>query len=194
MSFINHGAREIVCKLVYYGPGYCGKTTNVQYVHSRTQEQARGKLISLKTESDRTLFFDFFPLTLGMVRGFRVRFHLYTVPGQVFYEASRRLILRGADGVVFVADSQPNRMEANVESLESMVENLREHGLADLPLVLQCNKQDVHDAAPVAELQRILGLEAAPTFAASATTGVGVFETLRAISKAVLLRLGGASR
>jgi signal recognition particle receptor subunit beta len=183
--------REITCKLVYYGPGCCGKTTNVQYIYDHTHAQAHGKLVSLKTESERTLFFDFLPLDLGQVRGFRVRFHLYTVPGQVFFQASRRLILRGADGVVFVADSQPGRMEANVESLECMYESLHENGLEGLPLVLQCNKQDVHDAMSVEELQLALGLGHLQTFAASASLGVGVFETLRAVSKAVLVRLGG---
>jgi mutual gliding-motility protein MglA len=191
MSFINNGAREITCKLVYYGPGLCGKTTNVQYIYEQTHAQLRGKMISLTTESERTLFFDFFPLTLGQVRGFRVRFHLYTVPGQIFYKASRKVIMKGTDGVVFVADSQPERMDANIESVECLHENLAEHGLTGVPLVLQCNKQDVHDAVAVEQLQQQLGFGELPSFAAAANTGVGVFETLRALSKPVLQRLGG---
>jgi signal recognition particle receptor subunit beta len=191
MSFINHGAREITCKLVYYGPGLCGKTTNVQYIHDHTQAQAHGKLVSLEAESERTLFFDFLPLTLGQIRGFTVRFHLYTVPGQVFFQASRRLILRGADGVVFVADSQPGRIDANIESLDCMYGSLRENGLENLPLVLQCNKQDIHGAMAIEELQHALGLGHVETFAAAAASGVGVFETLRAVGKAVMVRLGG---
>ena len=161
MTFINYAAREINCKIVYYGPGLCGKTTNLQYIYDRTNPAAKGKLISLATETDRTLFFDFLPLDLGTVRGFKTRFHLYTVPGQVFYDASRKLILKGVDGVVFVADSQEARMDANVESLQNLDKNLKEHGfdLATIPYVLQLNKRDLptadagRRALPAAELQ-----------------------------------------
>src|SRR5881409_3159760 len=144
MSFINLMAREINCKIVYYGPGLCGKTTNLQYIYERTNPEAKGKMISLATETDRTLFFDFLPLALGEIRGFKTRFHLYTVPGQVFYDASRKLILRGVDGVVFVADSQEERMDANVEAIDNLQENLQAQGydLMKLPYVLQLNKRD----------------------------------------------------
>ena len=145
MTFINYASREINCKIVYYGPGLCGKTTNLQYIFDSTAPQARGKLISLATETDRTLFFDFMPLELGTVRGFKTRFHLYTVPGQVFYDASRKLILKGVDGVVFVADSQEERMDANIESLYNLEENLQSQGydLMKIPYVLQLNKRDL---------------------------------------------------
>src|SRR5678815_1671143 len=158
MTFINYASREINCKIVYYGPGLCGKTTNLQYIFDSTAPQARGKLISLATETDRTLFFDFMPLELGTVRGFKTRFHLYTVPGQVFYEASRKLILKGADGVVFVADSQPDRMDANLETLENLKEHLQEHKLdfATIPYVLQLNKRDLPNAASREDLTRAL--------------------------------------
>src|SRR5881392_1882986 len=141
MTFINYAAREINCKIVYYGPGLCGKTTNLQWIYDKTNPQAKGKLISLATETDRTLFFDFLPLDLGTVRGFKTRFHLYTVPGQVFYEASRKLILKGADGVVFVADSQEERLDANFETMENLMEQLKEHNLnfTTIPYVLQLN-------------------------------------------------------
>src|SRR5712692_1919530 len=145
MTFINYASREINCKIVYYGPGLCGKTTNLQYIYDKSNPGSKGKLISLATETDRTLFFDFLPLDLGTVRGFKTRFHLYTVPGQVFYEASRKLILKGADGVVFVADSQAERMDANLETLDNLLEHLREHNLAfaSIPYVLQLNKRDL---------------------------------------------------
>src|SRR5471030_3188883 len=141
MTFINYAAREINCKIVYYGPGLCGKTTNLQWIYDKTNPQAKGKLISLATETDRTLFFDFLPLDLGQVRGFKTRFHLYTVPGQVFYDASRKLILKGVDGVIFVADSQEARMEANFETMENLQEHLKEHNLKfdTIPYVLQLN-------------------------------------------------------
>ncbi|MBX3129216.1 MAG: GTPase domain-containing protein [Polyangiaceae bacterium] len=194
MSFINHMSKEINCKLVYYGPGLCGKTTNLQYVFERSSEQAKGKLISLATESERTLFFDFMPLELGQVRGFKLRFHLYTVPGQVFYDASRKLILKGADGVVFVADSQEERFEANQESLDNLHFNLREHGLdfSDMPYVVQYNKRDLPNAMPVEELSRALNPSRAPEVEASARTGAGVFETLKVASKGILQRLSKA--
>jgi signal recognition particle receptor subunit beta len=191
MTFINYAAREINCKIVYYGPGLCGKTTNLQYIYDRTNPAAKGKLISLATETDRTLFFDFLPLDLGTVRGFKTRFHLYTVPGQVFYDASRKLILKGVDGVVFVADSQEARMDANVESLQNLDKNLVEHGfdLATVPYVLQLNKRDLPTALPVDVLYRSLNFKGEPTFEATAPLGVGVFDTLKAVAKQVLMEL-----
>lgn len=191
MTFINYAAREINCKIVYYGPGLGGKTTNLQYVYDRTNANSKGKLISLATETDRTLFFDFLPLDLGTVRGFKTRFHLYTVPGQVFYDASRKLILKGVDGMVFVSDSQAARMDANVESLRNLDKNLKEHGfdLATIPYVLQFNKRDLPTAVPAEEMYRLLNIKGEPTFEATAPTGVGVFETLKAIAKLVLLEL-----
>jgi signal recognition particle receptor subunit beta len=197
MAFINYSAREINCKLVYYGPGLCGKTTNLKVIYERTADTAKGKMISLATETERTLFFDFLPLALGEIRGFKTRFHLYTVPGQVFYDASRKLILKGVDGVVFVADSQEERFEANMESLENLQQNLGEQGLelARLPWVLQYNKRDLPNAVSVEELRKVLN----PTgevldFEASAMTGKGVFETLKALAKLVLLELRKGSR
>jgi signal recognition particle receptor subunit beta len=191
MSFINHMAKEINCKVVYYGPGLCGKTTNLQYVFEQAAPQARGKMISLATETERTLFFDFLPLTLGQVKGFKLRFHLYTVPGQVFYDASRKLILRGSDGVVFVADSQAERLEANQESVENLVSNLREQGLRleQLPYVIQYNKRDLPSAVPVEELRAVLNPRAVPDFEACARTGVGVFETLKGVTRGIMQRL-----
>jgi mutual gliding-motility protein MglA len=188
MTFINYAAREINCKIVYYGPGLCGKTTNIQWIHEKTRPDAKGKLISLATETDRTLFFDFLPIELGTIRGFRTRFHLYTVPGQVFYDASRKLILKGVDGVVFVADSQETRRDANVESVENLRTNLRDNGydLATLPYVLQLNKRDLPAALPVEQLAADLRLQQEPTFEAVATKGVGVFDTLKAIIRLVL--------
>jgi mutual gliding-motility protein MglA len=191
MSFINYSSREINCKLVYYGPGLCGKTTNLQYIYAKTSPEAKGKMISLATETERTLFFDFLPLSLGEIRGFKTRFHLYTVPGQVFYDASRKLILKGVDGVVFVADSQIERMEANIESLENLRTNLAEQGynLDKLPYVVQYNKRDLPSAAPVDQLRELLNPTSVPDFEAAATTGEGVFETLKAVAKAVLTEL-----
>ena len=191
MTFINYAAREINCKIVYYGPGLCGKTTNLQWIYDKTNPQAKGKLISLATETDRTLFFDFLPLDLGTVRGFKTRFHLYTVPGQVFYDASRKLILKGVDGVVFVADSQEARMEANNESLVNLDKNLKEQGyeLNTVPYVLQFNKRDLPTALPADEMYRQLNFKAEPTFEAVAMNGTGVFDTLKAIAKLVLTEL-----
>jgi hypothetical protein len=191
MSFINYSSREINCKLVYYGPGLGGKTTNLQFIYARTSPEAKGKMISLATETERTLFFDFLPLSLGEIRGFKTRFHLYTVPGQVFYDASRKLILKGVDGVVFVADSQNERMEANIESLENLRLNLTEQGynLDKLPFIIQYNKRDLPNAAPLDEMRQLLNPTGVPEFEACATTGVGVFETLKAIAKAVLTEL-----
>ncbi len=191
MSFINYASREINCKIVYYGPGLGGKTTNLQYIYNRTNPTAKGKMISLATETERTLFFDFLPLALGEIRGFKVRFHLYTVPGQVFYDASRKLILKGVDGIAFVADSQIERMDANMESMDNMKINLREqsYDLAKIPYVLQYNKRDLPNAASLAELKRVLNPNGVPDFEAVATVGTGVFETLKTISKAVLVEL-----
>ena len=196
MSFINYSSKEINCKIVYYGPGLCGKTTNLQYIYRRTNPESRGKMISLATETERTLFFDFLPLSLGEVRGFKTRFHLYTVPGQVFYDASRRLILRGVDGVVFSADSQLTRMDANVESLENLQINLREQGYdaEKVPLVMQYNKRDLPQVASVSELHALLNYRNVPEFEAVATTGVGVFDTLKAIIKLVLIDLKKGGR
>ena len=191
MTFINYAAREINCKIVYYGPGLGGKTTNIQFIYDKTGTGAKGKLISLATESERTLFFDFLPIELGTIRGFRTRFHLYTVPGQVFYDASRKLILKGVDGVVFVADSQEARMDANVESIRNLRENLREHGydVEKVPYVLQLNKRDLPTAVPTPELTTALRLGKEPVFEAVAPKGVGVFETLKAVVKGVLVDL-----
>ncbi len=191
MSFINYSSREINCKIVYYGPGLCGKTTNLKFIFAKTSPAARGKMISLATETDRTLFFDFLPLSLGEIQGFRTRFHLYTVPGQVFYNASRKLILKGVDGVVFVVDSQIDRMEANIESLDNLRENLADQGydLDRIPYVVQYNKRDLPSIAPVSELRALLNPRGVPDFETQATTGVGVFETLKAIAKLVFLEL-----
>jgi signal recognition particle receptor subunit beta len=195
MSFINYSSREINCKIVYYGPGLCGKTTNLQYIYNKTNPDAKGKMISLATETERTLFFDFLPLSLGAIRGFRTRFHLYTVPGQVFYDASRKLILKGVDGVVFVADSQIERMEANIESLDNLRTNLEEQGynLDKIPYVVQYNKRDLPNASPLAELREALNPTQVAEYEAVATTGQGVFDTLKAVAKLVLteLRRGG---
>jgi signal recognition particle receptor subunit beta len=196
MSFINYSSREINCKIVYYGPGLCGKTTNLQWIYSKTNPDLKGKMISLATETERTLFFDFLPLALGQIRGFKTRFHLYTVPGQVFYDASRKLILKGVDGVVFVADSQIERMEANVESLENLRVNLGEQGydLDRLPYVIQYNKRDLPNAAPLDEIRRLLNPRGLPDFEACATKGTGVFETLKAVARSVLRELKQMSR
>jgi hypothetical protein len=188
MSFINYASREINCKIVFYGPGLGGKTTNLQCIYERTNPQNKGQLISLATETDRTLFFDFLPLDLGTVRGFRTRFHLYTVPGQVFYDASRKLILKGVDGVVFVADSQEMRLDADLEALDNLKINLRDNGfeLMSMPYVLQLNKRDLPNAVAVDELKRILVIKGEPVFEAVAPKGIGVFETLKAVAKQVL--------
>src|SRR4028118_155425 len=183
MTFINYASREINCKIVYYGPGLCGKTTNLQYIYDTTAPASKGKLISLATETERTLFFDFMPLELGTVRGFKTRFHLYTVPGQVFYDASRKLILKGVDGVVFVADSQEERMDANIESLYNLEENLRaqEYDLMKIPYVLQLNKRDLPNVISSDELKGELKRKSEPVFEAVAAKGIGVFDTLKAV-------------
>ena len=191
MTFINYASREINCKIVYYGPGLCGKTTNLQYIYDSTAPQAKGKLISLATETDRTLFFDFMPLELGTVRGFKTRFHLYTVPGQVYYDASRKLILKGVDGVVFVADSQEERMDANIESLYNLEENLKSQGydLMNIPYVLQLNKRDLPNVCSVDEIASELQRKGEPIYEAIAAKGDGVFDTLKAVAKQVLTEL-----
>jgi signal recognition particle receptor subunit beta len=195
MSFINYASREINCKIVYYGPGLCGKTTNLQFIYNKTAEESKGKMISLATETERTLFFDFLPLALGEIRGFKTRFHLYTVPGQVFYDASRKLILKGVDGVIFVADSQEERFDANIESLENLKDNLEEQGfdIEKIPFVLQYNKRDLPNVSSVEELTNLLNPRKVPEFEACAMTGEGVFETLKAVAKLVLkdLNKGG---
>ena len=191
MTFINYASREINCKIVYYGPGLCGKTTNLQYIFDSTAPAAKGKLISLATETDRTLFFDFMPLELGTVRGFKTRFHLYTVPGQVFYDASRKLILKGVDGVVFVADSQMERMDANIEALYNLEENLKAQGydLAAIPYVLQLNKRDLPNIISSADLVAELQRKDEPVMEAVAAKGHGVFDTLKGVAKQVLTEL-----
>ena len=191
MSSINYAAREINCKIVYYGPGLGGKTTNLQYIYNSTSANAKGKMISLATETDRTLFFDFLPLDLGTVRGFKTRFHLYTVPGQVFYDASRRLILTGVDGVIFVADSQRERMDANVESISNLEMNLESHGLdlTKVPYALQLNKRDLPNVLPAEELKKQLRRRNEPVFEACARDGSGVFDTLKSVAREVLTEL-----
>jgi signal recognition particle receptor subunit beta len=195
LSFINFAAREINCKIVYYGAGLGGKTTNLQVIYQKTAEQQKGKMISLATETERTLFFDFLPLDLGSVRGFKTRIHLYTVPGQVFYDASRKLILRGVDGIVFVADSQEQRMDANVEALENLMSNLKEHGydFNKIPYVLQLNKRDLPNILSPDDLNKELRKKNEPVLEAVAFQGVGVFETLKEIARQVLteLKAGG---
>jgi len=191
LTFINYVAREINCKIVYYGPGLGGKTTNLQYVYQITSAESKGKLISLATESERTLFFDFLPIDFGQIRGFRTRFHLYTVPGQVFYDSSRKLILKGADGVVFVADSQEERLDANLESLSNLTENLKEQGfdIGKMPYVLQLNKRDLPGAMPVEDLKNQLLVKGEPVIEAVAKKGDGVLATLKSVARQVLIEL-----
>jgi mutual gliding-motility protein MglA len=224
MSMINYASREINCKIVYYGPGLGGKTTNLEHVYGKVAPDTRGKLISLATETERTLFFDFLPVDLGTIRGFKTRFHLYTVPGQVYYNASRKLILKGVDGIVFVGDSQVERMEANQEAMQNLYDNMAEYGydLTTMPFVIQYNKRDLPNASPIRDLQAALNpgweitdqvrmrpvadpahpgepliqqlptgewIERAPYFEAVATSGDGVFDTLKAVSKLVLKAL-----
>jgi signal recognition particle receptor subunit beta len=193
MSLVNHSTKEITAKIVYYGPGRCGKTTNLQYVFSRLPEERRGKIVSLATEKDRTLFFDFLPLDVGPISGFQTRFQLYTVPGQVYYNATRRLVLQGADGVVFVADSQRSLMDENRESLDNLRDNLSSWGmtLEELPLVFQYNKRDLPDIALPSEIARLLDVGSRPAFEGVAVQGRGVLDTLRAIGFMVMQRLAG---
>jgi len=193
VSLVNFTAREITCKIVYYGPGRSGKTTNLHYVYSRVPETRRGRMVSLATQTDRTLFFDFLPIDLGQISGFTTRFQLYTVPGQVYYNATRRLVLQGADGVVFVADSQARQLDENIESLQNLQANLLDHGvdIRGMPLVLQYNKQDLPRELVLtsADLDDALNFRSLPSFPADALHGVGVFETLKSISEQVLKRL-----
>jgi mutual gliding-motility protein MglA len=191
MSMINYASREINCKIVYYGPGLGGKTTNLEHVYEKVAPTTRGKLISLATETERTLFFDFLPVDLGTIRGFNTRFHLYTVPGQVYYNASRKLILKGVDGVVFVADSQVERLDANIESMHNLYDNLSEYGLdvRKLPFVIQYNKRDLPNICSVSELEGNLNPDSVPHFEAVGSRGIGVFDTLKAVSKQVIKSL-----
>jgi len=188
MSMINYASREINCKIVYYGTGLGGKTTNLEYIYSRVNPETKGKMISLATETERTLFFDFLPIDLGEVRGFKTRFHLYTVPGQVYYNASRRLILKGVDGLVFVADSQAARAEANIESMHNLYENLETYGydLGTIPFAIQYNKRDMPNILSPEELRAQINPTGVPDFEATAITGSGVFETLSCVSKLVV--------
>ena len=198
MSLVNFTSREITCKIVYYGPGRSGKTTNLHYVYGRVPETRRGRMVSLATQTDRTLFFDFLPIDLGQISGFSTRFQLYTVPGQVQYNATRRLVLRGADGLVFVADSQFDRLRENVESLRDLEANLREYEstLDEIPYVLQYNKRDLPNLAPVTYLEFILNRRATrvPFFEASAIGGKGVFDTLNTVSRMALASEFGGKR
>jgi mutual gliding-motility protein MglA len=191
MSMINYASREINCKIVYYGPGLGGKTTNLEHVYGKVSPSTRGKLISLATETERTLFFDFLPVDLGTIRGFKTRFHLYTVPGQVYYNATRKLVLRGADGVVFVADSQREQLNENIESLRNLHENLLDENIniKDFPMVLQYNKRDLPGVIPIEELDDALNYRGAPAFPAATINGEGVFETLKGVSQLVLQSL-----
>ena len=191
MSLINYASREINCKIVYYGTGLGGKTTNLEYVYSKVNPDAKGKMISLATETERTLFFDFLPIDLGEVKGFKTRFHLYTVPGQVYYNASRKLILKGVDGVIFVADSQAERMEANIEAMHNLYENLESYGydLTNIPFAMQYNKRDLPNAKSMGDLRSQLNPMGVPDFEGVAIEGRGVFETLGAVSKMVVQAL-----
>ncbi len=193
MSFINYNSKEINCKIVYFGPSMSGKTTNLQFIYSQTHPDGKGKMISLQTENERTLFFDFLPLALGTLRGFKIRFHLYTVPGQSYYDASRKLILRGVDGIVFVSDSQVTRMEANLESFATLRGNLEEQGyeLENIPLVFQYNKRDLPNVSPLGEMAKILNPSGLPSYEAVASNGIGVLETLKGLSKLILKDLKG---
>ena len=191
MALINYAAREISCKIVYYGTGMGGKTTNLEFIHKQVPPHVRGEMVSLATPTERTLYFDFLSLDLGSVQGFKTKFALYTVPGQVEYNASRKLILNGVDGIVFVADSQREKWQENIDSLANMVENLAEYNLSleDVPWVLQYNKRDMPSAVGVEDMQRALNRAGVPAFQAVATQGLGVFDTLKAASKGVLARL-----
>ena len=196
MSFINYNAKEIHCKIVYYGPSLGGKTTNIQWVYAKSQPDQKSNLMNLNTETERTLFFDFLPLELGDIRGFKTRFHLYTVPGQVVYDASRKLILKGLDGVIFVADSQRERMEENIEALNNLKTNLDQQGynIREIPLVMQYNKRDLPNVATLPELRKALNHFNAPEFEAKAHEGNGVFEALNSVSKSIInVPKGGAT-
>jgi signal recognition particle receptor subunit beta len=191
MSLVNYSTREITSKIVYYGPGRSGKTTNLQYIYGQVPEERRGRMVSLATETDRTLFFDFLPLDLGTISGFQTRFQLYTVPGQVYYDATRKLVLQGADGVVFVADSQRAQREENIESFRNLQVNLLEQGVdpRTIPIVLQYNKRDLPDVMSMDEMEDLLNYRDLPRYEARALAGAGVFDTLKGISEQVLRRL-----
>jgi len=193
MVFINYATKEINCKIIYFGPGLSGKTTNVQYIYEQTQPDRRGKLVTLSTENERTLFFDFLPLAVGDLRGYKTRFHLYTIPGQTFYEVSRQFIVKGVDGLVFVADSHPERMDANIESFEAFEKSLDHAGydIHKIPLVLQYNKRDLPDAVPVQEMEATFNPMGKPKYEAVASRGDGVMETLQSISQWVIRELKG---
>jgi signal recognition particle receptor subunit beta len=195
MSFFNHNAKEIHCKIVYYGPSLGGKTTNLQWVYQHTAQEQRSKLVALNTDIERTLFFDFLPLNIGEIRGYKTRFHLYTVPGQVIYDASRKLILKGLDGVVFVADSQAERMEENIQAFRNLERNLEAQGydIREVPLVIQYNKRDLPSAASTKELRSALNLYNSPEFEATASEGKGVIESLKTVSKSIINVLKGGS-
>lgn len=195
MSFINHNAKEIHCKIVYYGPSLGGKTTNIQWVYQSLAQDQRSKLVALNTEIERTLFFDFLPLEVGEIRGFQTRFHLYTVPGQVIYDASRKLILKGLDGVVFVVDSQADRLEENIESMKNLEKNLQQQGynIREVPLVIQYNKRDLPNALPLKDLRRHLNLYNAQEVEASAFEGKGVLESFKLVSKNIIQILKGGA-
>ena len=197
MSLVNYATREITCKIVYYGPGRSGKTTNLHYIYGQVPEDRKGKMVSLATQTDRTLFFDFLPLDLGSISGFTTKFQLYTVPGQVYYQTTRKLVLQGSDGVVFVADSQARQLEENIESMQDLHANLGEQGIdvRTMPMVIQYNKQDLPEdlILPTGELDEALNFRGVPSFAADALHGPGVFETLRGISELVLKRLSAGS-
>jgi len=193
VSFINYTTKEINCKVIYFGPGLGGKTTNIQFIYEKTQQRERGKLVTLSTENERTLFFDFLPLSIGEVRGFKTRFHLYTIPGQTFYEVSRQFILKGVDGIVFVADSQTERMEANIESFESLEKSLEKQGydIHKLPLVFQYNKRDLPATVTIQELEATFNPMHRPYFEAIAHRGQGVMDTLQSVSQLVIRELKG---
>ncbi|MBY0452484.1 MAG: gliding-motility protein MglA [Bdellovibrionaceae bacterium] len=195
MSFINHNAKEIHCKIVYYGPSLGGKTTNIQWVYQSLAQDQRSKLVALNTEIERTLFFDFLPLEVGEIRGFQARFHLYTVPGQVIYDASRKLILKGLDGVVFVADSQAERLEENIASMKNLEKNLEQQGysIKEVPLIIQYNKRDLPNALPIKELRKHLNLYNSPEVEASAFEGKGVLDSFKMVSKNIIQILKGGA-
>ncbi|HAS17856.1 MAG: gliding-motility protein MglA [Nitrospirae bacterium RIFCSPLOW2_12_42_9] len=191
MSFIHYSSREINCKIVYYGPGLCGKTTNIRYIYNNTNPESKGKLVSIATETEHTLFFDFLPIFLGTLNGFKLKFHLYTVPGQIFYEASRKLILKGVDGIVFVADSQVERMDANMESMDNLRRNLTDQDI-DInytPLALQYNKRDLPNIMPIPEMNGLLNTREVSQYESIASKGEGVFETLKDVTRQVISEL-----
>lgn len=195
MSFINYNAKEIHCKVVYYGPSLGGKTTNIQWIYQKTADDQKSKLVALNTDIERTLFFDFLPMHVGDIRGFKTRFHLYTVPGQVVYDASRKLILKGLDGVIFVADSQLERMDENVEAFKNLERNLEQQGydIREIPLIMQYNKRDLPNVASLAEMRMALNFYNAPEFEGCASEGKGVVESLKTVSNSILNVLKGGS-